>query len=397
MAFRWHFDIQLNPFYLLGVEPSASSEKIHEAYQQAAIEEIIPEEDLRNVKETLRKPNTRLQAELSSLLDTPEGEADSVISRLRSQGIDKETRRTALGLPPLSRVNLLTHIASKSCPDSELLIEFVRVLSEVDGEAIVSKIGSTRQAARFVAANEQAAKAALHSHLQSQARSIFSCCSDLGATADSVLSCTQKLLPEADHRQIEALTTLLNGYRRFVEPELSRLQGIAESSAHALSESPSDVRNLELLLNTTREWQVLAEPCLMFEAHKGRDDAGAREFFASLRSSSITIANKRDRHDVALTLTQAYSEIFRNLPRALEQITDDLRTLNEQVHVGALIAFGCSLDTVKLEVLAHDLKVSGFSEESQGKAGELFAILERSLSNAAIQVISLGACSGAYV
>ncbi len=63
-----HFDILLNPFYLLGVAPSASSEKIHAAYQQAAIEGTIPDEDLRNVKETLHKPNPRLQAELSSLL-----------------------------------------------------------------------------------------------------------------------------------------------------------------------------------------------------------------------------------------------------------------------------------------------------------------------------------------
>ena len=41
-------------------------------------------------------------------------------------------------------------------------------------------------------------------------------------------------------------------------------------------------------------------------------------------------------------------------------MTDDLRTLNEQVRVGALIAFDFGLDTVKLEALADDLKVGGF-------------------------------------
>ncbi len=49
------FDILLNEFILLGVEPVASNEMILEAYQHAITEGDVPEEILRNARQTLFK------------------------------------------------------------------------------------------------------------------------------------------------------------------------------------------------------------------------------------------------------------------------------------------------------------------------------------------------------
>jgi len=77
-----HFDILLNPFVVLGVDPNASQEKIYEAFQHAAVEGKAAEADLRSAREALLKPKSRAQAELSFLLDAPEDIAQDIILRV---------------------------------------------------------------------------------------------------------------------------------------------------------------------------------------------------------------------------------------------------------------------------------------------------------------------------
>ena len=297
------FDILLNEFILLGVEPVASNEMILEAYQHAITEGDVPEEILRNARQTLFKTKSRMQAELSGLLDTPADQAASIISCLKSGAKADEIRRVATSLQPLSRLNFLTHVASKGFADKDLLVQFVSAVSDIDDAAIVSRVAHVRQAAEFVSADEDLVRDTLQAHVESQARLVFSGFSERSAAANQIQGCVLAFLPHAPNSKIEALTTLVRGYRQFVEPELFRLQQQVEQSGKKLVDEPSNVTALEDTLVSLRDWHTLAQPLLRLEHQKGRDDAAGRSVYTMLRGFSIAIVNDKDKFDVALTLT----------------------------------------------------------------------------------------------
>jgi hypothetical protein len=366
------FDILLNEFILLGVEPVASNEMILEAYQHTITEGDVPEEILRNARQTLFKTKSRMQAELSGLLDTPAAQAKSIIACLKSGAKADEIRCVATSLRPLSRLNLLTHVASKGFVDKDLLVQFVGAVSDIDDTAIVSRVAHLRQAAKFVSADEDLVRDTLQAHVESQARLVFSGFSERSVAANQIQACVLAFLPHAPNTEIEALTTLVRGYRQFVEPELFRLQQQIEQSGKKLVDEPSNVTALEDALESLRDWHTLAQPVLRLEHHKGRDDAAGRSVYTALRGFSIAIANDKDRFDVALTLTQALSETFKLLPRAVEQIDEDVKTLDEQVRIRPLKDFVNGLNDNQLNDLAGDLATVGFGPKEGSISGRLF-------------------------
>ena len=373
-----HFDILQNPFIVLDVKPSASRESIYEAFQRAAVEGKAAEADLRSAREALSKPKSRLQAELSFLLDAPEDIAQDIILHLKSSGIDGQTRNAVVSLPPLSRLNLLVHIATKTGSDTMVLLHSVTTLSEIDDAAILLRLATLRQAAK-VSFNEELVKAALHSHLENQARRLIVGYPDPRAAAEDVTSCTDKLLQQPLTSQIEALSTFLSGYRHYVEPELLRLQQEIEQAAIKLSDTPSDMKVLEILLLSLQSWRVLARPLLSLETFRGLDERVARTLYGFLRNKVIEIANEKSRHDIAFTVAQALSETFGELFCAKDQLNGDLKTLNDHVRISPLAAYASSIDDAKLIELSEELKRSGFCRDAEGVAGELFSVFDRAI------------------
>jgi hypothetical protein len=71
------FDLLTNPLFVLGLGPTASLEKVADAYDDAAADQIVLESDLTTARDALVNPRQRLAAEIAFLLDTPPGRRSS--------------------------------------------------------------------------------------------------------------------------------------------------------------------------------------------------------------------------------------------------------------------------------------------------------------------------------
>jgi hypothetical protein len=66
------------------------------------------------------------------------------------------------------------------------------------------------------------------------------------------------------------------------------------------------------------------------QEHKGRDEERARALFNEVRGLAVDLANEHDSFDISLSISKIASEIFKSLPRATDQLQNDLRFLEER-------------------------------------------------------------------
>src|SRR6266404_3694998 len=77
------FDLLKNPLFLLGLEPTASLEKIADAYEDAVADQVASESEITTAREALVNPRQRLAVELSFLFDTPPSQVKVICAALK--------------------------------------------------------------------------------------------------------------------------------------------------------------------------------------------------------------------------------------------------------------------------------------------------------------------------
>src|SRR6187401_501507 len=115
------FNILQNPFVLLGIEPTASNQDVVDALDDALSAGRASEADLVAARQALLIPKRRLEAELSTLIDASADESRLISKQLRRGSHDAELRKLTPRLAPISRLNLVTHIAANARADAALL------------------------------------------------------------------------------------------------------------------------------------------------------------------------------------------------------------------------------------------------------------------------------------
>ena len=161
------FDLFRNPFVLLGVDLSASAEEVAEAFEEAVTQGRYSEADLAAARQALLRPLLRLQAEVSSLLDTPRREWRTILTALRHSRSIPQFQEALAKIPALSRSNILAQFASRTPSDASVLIGWVNADSEIRPDVVHSELERLRKAAGL-APPERAAVGAALSELRDQ-------------------------------------------------------------------------------------------------------------------------------------------------------------------------------------------------------------------------------------
>ena len=225
------FDLRQNPFALLAIQPTASNQGIVDAFEDALAERRASESDLNSAGQTLLKPKTRLEAELTSLLDTPSGEAHAIFDRLRAGSDDLALRQLLPRLAPLSQLNLVTHLATNEAVTAELLISFVESLSEIEISAVLATLERTRKSAGFISPDPASTREALHSMYAQHASSVLDAYQRREIAARDVTQCVKATLIQSDAGRIDALEILLRADCLVVQVDLSRIRDDIEKAA----------------------------------------------------------------------------------------------------------------------------------------------------------------------
>jgi hypothetical protein len=155
-----------------------------------------------------------------------------------------------------------------------------------------------------------------------------------------------------------------------------------KGACESLRAQPKDTGPVTVIAEAIREWRALAASLIELEAHKGRDDERARELFGNVRSLAIDLANNHQRYDVALSLTTIALDVFSGLPRAAEQLKEDIPLLEERLADAALEPLRQWIANLgdDLVLLVADLQSHGFGEGSIKETKELFDLFLNSVA-----------------
>jgi hypothetical protein len=332
------FDLLENPFSVLGIEPSASLEKIADAFDDALADGTAPESDLAAAREALVSPRRRTAAELSFLLDTNPWEVVTICAALKQKSSPADLVRVADRLAPLSKANLLAHISSQQLANANLLFALVDAHSRIDPTTVHAKLESTRKAAGIVIPSIDNVRDELHELFSSHAKAALAGYPSSKASASSVEECTKRILVSADSDRIDALEGLVRAFGQTIASELRQIEEQIRSAAEILRSRPSDISLIDPIARSLRDWIKLARPMVELDAHKGRDEERARQLFNEVRGLAIDLANQHDSFHVALSISNIAAEVFRSLPRAAEQLKEDLPKVVTFYWVGACVS-----------------------------------------------------------
>ncbi|HEY8007650.1 MAG TPA: peptidoglycan-binding domain-containing protein [Methylocella sp.] len=375
------FDLLRQPFSILRVEPTATMAEISEAFEDASRDGLAPESELSAARQAIINPRLRLAAELAALLDTPAGEAKAVYSALRSGASSNDLRRVADRLSPLSRCNLLTHIAAHHPADADLLVALVDAHSSMAAETLAPTIERVRKAAGSVSPSLDALSAGLHDLIARHSKAVFEGFLTIQSAAAPVYACTTRVLASPNPDRIEALDSIIRAYGQFIGPELSRYEERVKAACDSLRTQPTKAYAVASIAEAVRSWHVLGASLMELEAHKGRDDKRARELFAEVRSLAVDLANDHQQYDSGLSLTKAALEAFSALPRAAEQLKEDFSLLEERAAAAGVEPLKKWIDDLggDLVILADDLQAHGFGDRSIRETKELFDLFLRAI------------------
>jgi hypothetical protein len=269
------FDLFRNPFVLLRVDLSATSKEISEAFEDAVADAIASESELVVARQAILAPMLRLDAEIAALPDTPSPEWRSILVALKSAQRLPDLRQAFEKVASLSRSNLLAHAASRGQSDAPTLTAWVNAQSAVDPDRIHREIERFREIAGVVRPDRAVLASALGSLREKQARALFDGFKSPADAIQPITVCAEETISNAVNAQIDALSTLLSAYGRFVEQELSFRRERAINAAHDLSSNPDAPGNLEILVDALKFWQQANQPLQLLESYKGRDEPAA--------------------------------------------------------------------------------------------------------------------------
>jgi hypothetical protein len=324
------FDLLRQPFSILRVEPTATVAQISEAFEDASADGLASESELFAARQAIVSPRLRLAAELASLLDTPPGEAKAVYSALQSEASLTDLRRVADRLSPLSRANVLAHIAAHQPADADLLVALVDAHSSMSAATLQPTIERVRKAAGGVSPSLDALNAALDDLIARHSKAAFEGFPTIRNAAAPVHACTTRVLASPSRDRIEALDGIIRAYAQSIGPELLRDEERVKAACDSLRAQPTNPHSVAAIAKAVRDWHALGASLMALEAHKGRDDGRARELFHQVRGLAVDVANDHQQYDLALSLTKVALEAFSALPRAADQLKEDLLLLEER-------------------------------------------------------------------
>ncbi|MGO4389072.1 peptidoglycan-binding protein [Microvirga sp. 2YAF29] len=371
------FDLLSNAFALLGVKMTADTREIEDAFGDAVADEVAPEQDLQRARQILMTPRIRLEAEVSYLLDVDHGTVQEVLKTLKSFGLTRDAAAAlSTKLHSLPRSNFLAHVHARVPADGSALAALLQAQAAAAPGAVLDAINDAREAAGMVKADREAVAQALRELFETQDKAVLATFTNPDTLTEAVTQAIEPLLETSDSALAERLDVFLSAYGQILDPELSRRLEAIRAACEQLKERPKDPEPPEALIRNLHAWSCIGRPLQILEEHKGRDDPRAREVFGEVREIYLWVANEHSQYSLSGKILHAAIEAFARLPRASEQMAEDLETLQSNLAfepVRPLVEYIRELKNA-LTFLDADLRRGGFGAEATGQANRLFEL-----------------------
>jgi hypothetical protein len=318
------FDLSVQPFRLLHVEPTATKVQIDNAFDQAQQNQIASFVDLACARGALLNPDRRLSCELAHPLDCPASEIETFYAVLGGHASADELLDFSDRLWPLSRANFLAQIARHRPASGRLLYALVESHAAIDATDTYETLKTARSVAEMPAPALFSVHQGLRDLLEAHAAAAFVGYEVAQDAAGPMLECTLKALSTDQRYLIEALGCLLRSYTRAVEgPRIDAIDQI-ESACSSLRQQPSDTTATEKLGNAAGIWTSLCRPLLLWNADQPDHEIEFNTPIEKLRALIAHLCDNKN-YQIAIEVTAATREIFAAVPTTIDQLAEDAR------------------------------------------------------------------------
>jgi hypothetical protein len=360
------FNLLTNPFYLLAVDPAATNQQVDDAVRKSTLAS-----DQASAQIAILDPSQRLSFELGYPIDSQPKQIEALYEALSRHAPANEVLQLSTELGPLSRANLIAHLAADQPASGAMLSALVDAHASIEIPAIFAILRTTRAATGWVAPSlvnvNEGMQALLALHTQA---AIASYASPENA-AEEISACVGQLA-ETGQYHLETLARLVAAYRARTKPRLETDVRRIEKACEALRKDPGDVESLDALAAAMRDWAVIYRPLILFHREQNAGGEAIAECTDRVRD---VIGDLVDGHyyDTALSVAGSARDAFAVLPDTAAEFDKAIAVI-EQWSLDAiwdrlhLCIDGIADDPSSLDSVLE----TGFGSESIGDAKELW-------------------------
>jgi len=366
------------PFWLLGIDPAATRERIDDAVEAARRRNFASEEALTAAREILLDPVRRLPYELSYPLGRPVSELEEW-RRLVSDGVrGDELSKHASQLSPLSQANFLAYVATRRAADVALLCALTDAYGRIELTNVYDQLKNSRRLGNFPPPSLAHVREALENQLEKHCERAISAYGQIDEAAEAMSGCVQQLLATGGPHQINGLKSLLVAYRNATLNDQSLRAADIEAACDAI-ESNSEQQGLtDALAVALGRWTALCRPLLLDGTGTSAPKETLQNPVQRLRSLVIDLALNA-RYERAFELAALGKEKLSLVPDSAKSLDEALVPAEQAYRMRRarkLASLTTLIDDHKKNpmLLIDTLKQNGFGPGATGAAKQLWQV-----------------------
>jgi hypothetical protein len=266
------FDPLGQPFRLLKIDPSSTAEQIAEAYALALQQDQASPQILANARNAIQELDRRLSYELAYPIDSAVDQIEPFYAALSSDKSAQELFQLTERLAPLSCANFFACLGGRRPIDSVELLALLEAQASVDANEIYDILRSLRNRAGFPRPSLASVSQGLLELFAAQGEAVLSAYDSPQRAAQALSECAKVTLASSERYRIEALSSLVNSYRRSTDAVRSKANAAVGDACAGLQQQPDDALAIGKLTDALAAWALLCQPLMALDAHQGHHD-----------------------------------------------------------------------------------------------------------------------------
>jgi hypothetical protein len=359
-------------FHLLGIGPTATSAQVEQAYIAAHQRAVAPDETLAEARDSILDPAQRLSCELTYPLDSTAEQVNAFYADLSGNAAVSELLQAANNFPPLSRANFLAHLAARDAADANLLSALVGAHAAVDAAAVFEILKERRSRAGFPMPSLVGIRHGLQELLTLHSEAVMAAYGTIQSAATPLLECVRHVLSSDDRYHLEALSGLLDAYRRCLAGlNLSAIHDI-DAACEAIEQRPDDASAITQFEKALLGQISAIAPLILFDAHQKHHTDEVDRLVARARLLLADLIARGD-HETAQKTVAVCLEAFNLLPGFVEPFEETAMALQALLLEAKIRPLEESIQDFSREptLLAAAIRKRGFGKGSSGQARTL--------------------------
>lgn len=333
-----------NPFYILGASLDMDRRRIVALAEEKAL--LLDSAACAEARTTLTNPQRRIAAEVNWFLDC----SDEVVSEIKEYISDQLSGNTS-GAFPEEKYSALTQLNIKlaglegqsfSSPAGtrNYVLSVSRLFNSIRSSDVMTAINNRRTKSGFPQLSSTSEIDSVIAELRGEIRQRISHKlqkQDLGTYTNIVTRIAESYSGNERYKGHAVLEDVISEYQLFIndtfQAKTDNLTRMADRISRNLKKDNLEGA-LADLIEDLYDWDRLAQPLQLVEMTRGSIHKNSESLLLKLRGLSLKLHNDGGYTQQALELTTAMQDVFKELPKYEELLSEDAGKLKDMAEQG---------------------------------------------------------------